>query len=84
MRVENRMVVDSEWRRIEALNAMQDVDQALKEKGYHEMGTNTFVPEEEAFDYAFDRCMNGTEEEQKEFKVMLVEWFYSGNWVKED
>ena len=24
------------------------------------------------------------EEEQKEFKEMLVEWFYSGNWVKEE
>lgn len=77
--VENRMVVDSEWTWKE-----QTVEKVISDKGYHEMGTNVFVPEEEAFEYAFDRCMNGSEEEQKEFKEMLVEWFYSGNWTKED
>ena len=59
------------------------VEKVLSQKGYHELGTNVFVPEEDAYEYALDRCMNGTEEEQKEFKEMLVEWFYSGNWVKE-
>lgn len=37
------------------------------------------VPEEEAYDYALDRCLNG--HERKEFKEMLVEWYFSGNWI---
>lgn len=76
--VENRMVVESQWEHSE------EVDKAVSEKGYHEFGTNKFVPEDEAFDYALDRCMNGSESEQKEFKQMLVDWFYSGNWIKEE
>lgn len=44
----------------------------------------TVVEEEDAFRYAFERCTKGTLEDQKEFKEMLVEWFYSGNWIKED
>ena len=54
----------------------------MAENGYIGFKTNEFVPEEDAYEYALDRCMNGTEEEQKEFKEMLVEWFFSGNWVK--
>lgn len=79
MVVENRMVVESQWD-----HAAEVVEEAISEKGYHEFGTNKFVPEDEAFDYALDRCMNGSEAEQKEFREMLVDWFYSGNWVKED
>lgn len=40
------------------------------------------VPEEEAYDYALDRCLNG--EEHEEFREMLVEWYFSGNWIKEE
>ena len=40
----------------------------------------TCVEDEQAFDYALERCLSGTEEEQEEFKEMLVEWYYSGNW----
>lgn len=79
--IENRMVVDSEW---ETLERYLEVEEVLEQKGYHEMGTNNFVPEEEAFEYALDRCLNGTELERIEFKNLLVEWFYSGNWIKED
>ena len=61
-----------------------EVEEVLKQKGYHEMGTNVFVPEDEAFDYALDRCMHGSELDQIEFRHMLVEWFYSGNWIKEE
>ena len=43
-----------------------------------------YVPAAVAFEYALERCTKGTEEDRKEFKDMLVEWFYSGNWVKED
>ena len=53
-------------------------------KGYVALGrSNEFIPEEDAFEYALDRCMNGSEEEKEEFKKELVEWFFSGNWVKE-
>lgn len=79
--VDNILVNDLYWADVEKRNA--SVEEVLSQKGYHELGTNVFVPEEDAYEYAFDRCMNGTEEEQKEFKEMLVEWFYSGNWVKE-
>ena len=42
------------------------------------------VPEEYAYKYALYRCLHGSEEDQEEFKEMLVEWFYSGgNWRKE-
>lgn len=42
------------------------------------------VPEEDAYDYALDRCLHGSEEDQEDFKEMLVEWFYSGNFIKEE
>lgn len=42
------------------------------------------VEEEQAFDYALERCLSGTQEDRKEFREMLVEWFYSGNWIEED
>lgn len=43
-----------------------------------------FVPEDKAYEYALERCLSGSKEDQKEFREMLVEWFYSGNWIKED
>lgn len=42
------------------------------------------VTEEEAFDYALERCLKGTEEDQREFKKELVGWFFSGNWIDEE
>lgn len=75
--IENRMVVESEW-----IN-QKEVDEILKEHGYHSITENIFVPESESYQYALERCLNGTEEDIKEFKDMLVEWFYSGNWIKE-
>lgn len=77
--VDNILTNDAYWRDMEK----RTVEEVVSQKGYHEMGTNLFVPEEDAYEYALDRCMNGPEEDQKEFKAMLVEWFYSGNWVKE-
>lgn len=41
-----------------------------------------FVPEAEAFTYALERCQTGNEEEVKEFRKMLVDWYFSGNWIK--
>jgi tRNA nucleotidyltransferase (CCA-adding enzyme) len=81
MTVDNILVNDAYWADMEKPNA--SVEKVLSQKGYHELGTNVFVPEEDAYEYALDRCMNGTEEEQREFKEILVEWFYSGNWIKE-
>lgn len=78
--IENRMIVDSEW----TYMVTEEVKAKLLEPGYHEYGTNVFVPESEAYDFALERCLNGSEEDMKEFKEMLVEWFYSGgNWKKE-
>ena len=45
---------------------------------------DTVVSEEQAFDYALERSLRGTPEDQREFREMLVDWFYSGNWIKED
>lgn len=54
------------------------------------------VKEHDAFSYACERCLTGTEEEQETFLALakessdmldfarfLVEWFYSGNWVND-
>ena len=41
------------------------------------------VDEEQAFDYALERCLHGIIQDQEDFREILVEWFYSGNWVKE-
>ena len=43
---------------------------------------DTVVEEEEAYQYALERCLHGTQQDQQEFKEMLVGWFYSGNWEK--
>lgn len=66
------------------LNLGDTDNEKLNGPGYSEIGTDNFVPEEDAFDYALERCLHGTEEDQRKFREMLVEWFYSGNWVKED
>ncbi len=42
------------------------------------------VLEDQAFDYALERSLHGTPEDQQDFREMLVEWFYSGNWIKEE
>lgn len=75
-RIENRMVVDSEW----VFNMPAETRQKLHGPGRMEMGTGNFVPEEDAFDHALERISHGTEKEKQEF----VEWFYSGDWIKED
>lgn len=81
MYVENLMVNDDHW----SWQEKECVEEVLKEKGYHECSTNTFVPDDEAYAFALDRCINGSEGEQKDFKKMLVEWFYSGgDWRREE
>ncbi len=80
-RVENRMVVDSEW---EHTNPVE-IEEIVSATGYHKVGTDVFVADHEAYDYALDQCLNGSEEDIKEFKSMLVEWYYSGGaWRREN
>lgn len=79
--LENRMVVDAEWRPIECVH--EELGKTTN-PGYTEISTRIHVSEEDAFDYALDRCLQGTENDKKEFREMLVEWYYSGGeWVKE-
>jgi hypothetical protein len=89
--VENRMVVDSEWAWKEKVSVPAEV-----EKGYRSFCGNEFVPLDEAFEYAIDKCINGIEADREAFarefkgefkeesKDDIVEWFFSGNWVKEE
>lgn len=56
------------------------IEEKLSGPGYSEIGTNVFVSDGDAYEYAIERISQGTEEERKEF----VEWFYSGNWIRED
>lgn len=42
---------------------------------------NKVVKKYQAFDYALERCLKGTPQEQREFRDMLEDWYYSGNWV---
>lgn len=44
----------------------------------------TIVEEDEAYEYALERCLHGTPEDQRDFKELLIEWFYSGNWVRKE
>lgn len=45
---------------------------------------DTVVEDDQAYEYALERCLHGTEEDQEEFHKMLVEWFYSGDWLYEE
>lgn len=84
--IENRMVVDSQWN----WGAPLEVSKRLNGPGRREMVTGIFVLEEDAFDYALEHCFEmvpagvGLLKWTQEFKEMLVEWFYSGNWIKEE
>lgn len=75
MELENRMVLDALWRWKEP----PEVAEKLRGPGYSEIGTGVFVPEEDAYDYAMERISL-----DEELKQEFVEWFYSGNWIKED
>ena len=42
------------------------------------------VEEGKAYTYEFERCLEGTVEELDEINQLLVEWYYSGNKIKEE
>lgn len=71
-------------------NLLSDVAAKLTGPGWKNITDGTFVPEKSAFDYAIDHCTNFVPSEfhkiewTQEFKEMLVEWFYYGDWVKEE
>ena len=81
--IENRMLVNSEWEELER-NLVPISENYVEEKGYREIGTDEFVPDEVAYEYALSECLSGNEELHEEFKAMLIEWFFSGNWVREE
>lgn len=72
--VENRMVVEWQWP-----DAPQKVSEKLNGPGCAEIGSGIFVPEEDAYEYALERVS-----QDEDLKQEFVEWFYSGNWIKED
>lgn len=79
--IENRMVVDSEW----VYTDPKEVEEVLKEKGYHNRRTNEFVADADAFDNALWECMFGKDEDlKKEFKEAVLELYFNGDWVRED
>lgn len=65
-------------------------EEKLNGPGWEEIGTGTFVPEGDAFNYALERCLDGPPEGAckmnwtGEFREMLVGWYFSGNWVWEE
>lgn len=70
-RIENRMVNDSVWERLES-------SEKLNGKGYYNPNTGIFVPEEDAFDYMIESLKEDLDKADS-----AMEHFYA-NWVKED
>ena len=81
--IENKMVRDSAWESIEKYTKYE-VHEEDKITGWKSMVTGKFVPDSEAYDYALECCLSGSEEDQQEFRDMLLEWFFSGNWIRSD
>lgn len=54
--------------------------------GYETMDGREFVRDEDALDYVLEKCgiaiVDDGAPDAEEFKTMLVEWFFSGDWVK--
>ena len=72
--IENRMVNNAVWPVVP-----MEVSVMTNSPGYKELDTGIFVPEEDAYDYALERIS-----QDEELKRDMVEWFYSGNWIKEE
>lgn len=54
--------------------------------GYERMDGSEFVRDEDALDYVLEKCgiaiVDDGAPDVEEFKAMLVEWFFSGEWVR--
>lgn len=83
--IENGMVAS----RFDGFEWPEKVTENLRQPGYKNIITGVFVPNEDAFGYALEQCLEavtaGIHEIKwtDEFREMLVEWFYSENWVWE-
>lgn len=57
-------------------------------KQYRSLKDNTVVMEEDALDYVLDKLgielIPTNDIEQEEFKEMVVEWYFSANWIEEE
>lgn len=70
------MAVDWQWPA-----APPEVQEKLGSPGREEMRTGLFVPEEDAYRHVLERISQDADLE-REFEEMVVEWFYSGGWVR--
>lgn len=61
------------------IESVHEISEKLNGTGYEEIGTGVFVSDEDAFDYALERIS-----QDDDLKQEFVEWFYSGNWIKEE
>ena len=73
--IENRMIVDSEWTYVEP--PMCEPEE--KEPGYINLSDDTFVPDEDALEYAREH-----EAQEDMTDEEFTEWFYSGNWIRSE
>lgn len=73
--IENRMVIDSEWESLERQNS--EPDEEKTEDCYLKYNGMTFDTEDDAFGYALMKCLAGSEQDRKDFKEMLLMWFFS-------
>lgn len=81
-RIENPMIVDSLWGSCRE-GPGKGMEEKLNGPGYANMAADIFVPEEGAYQYALERVSLDKDLNQ-EFKEMVVEWFFSGEWIKEE
>lgn len=85
--IENRMVLDHEWQL--PPEASEEEKNVLDGPGWVNAEGGVFVPEEDAFAYALEQCVESIPEGlhgikwQDDFKEMLVDWFYS-SWIWEE
>ena len=80
--VDNHMTIDSYWKRFEQ---EREVEKVLNQKGYHNLRTNEFVAEADAFTNALWECLFGADNEiRQEFEEAVMEIYYNGNWVREE
>lgn len=72
---ENRIVIDSEWEPLERQNS--EPEEERTEDCYLRYKGKVFETESDAFKYALSECLCGSEEDKRDFKDMLLEWFFS-------
>ena len=72
--IENRMVVDSEWKYDEPVTIGPSHDEKY---GYENITDYTFIPADDALDYAREH-----EEQENMTDKEFVDWFFSGNWIR--